>query len=162
MKLCPKCKLDKPLQEFYRHKRQASGRTCWCKVCMREYGTAYYEREKVRIQKQHRKYYRKNKVAMKRTSATWRKKNPGKIKDITRRHLFGMEPSEYQALLTLQKGCCALCLDKLQVPNVDHCHNTGVTRGLLCRGCNLGLGNFKDSSVVLRRAVRYLEKQTSK
>ena len=42
--------------------------------------------------------------------------------------------------------------------HVDHCHRTGVFRGILCAECNLALGKFQDSPDVLRRAISYLER----
>lgn len=53
-------------------------------------------------------------------------------------------------------GACEICGDDVDVPNVDHDHLTGKARGYLCRSCNLGLGNFKDSSDRLTRAIAYL------
>ena len=39
---------------------------------------------------------------------------------------------------------------------IDHCHDTGQIRGLLCHSCNIGLGNFKDSIETLEKAIKYL------
>jgi len=73
---------------------------------------------------------------------------------------YGMEPWVFELMLKSQNGYCAIC----QLPfegqqiNVDHCHSTGKVRGLLCSGCNRGLGSFQDRSEVLRRAADYLDK----
>lgn len=63
-----------------------------------------------------------------------------------------------------QQGKCGICnkhqseLDRTLA--VDHCHNTGRIRGLLCSNCNLGLGHFKDVIENIESAIRYLnEKQ---
>ena len=41
--------------------------------------------------------------------------------------------------------------------SVDHCHVTGNVRGLLCRACNLALGQFEDNIKTLNKAIKYLE-----
>lgn len=56
-----------------------------------------------------------------------------------------------------QGGVCAVCFDPLGPDaHVDHDHESGLVRGLLCRSCNLGLGNFKDDPVRLAAAADYL------
>lgn len=63
----------------------------------------------------------------------------------------------FAALLTAQGGACALCRAITDYRLlVDHCHATGVVRGLLCRRCNAGLGFFLDSPEVLRAAAAYV------
>ena len=69
-----------------------------------------------------------------------------------------MTISEYDLLFAKQKGRCAICgrsQEGLRLA-VDHSHQTGERRGLLCRACNLGLGNFRDDPSALRSAIRYL------
>lgn len=56
----------------------------------------------------------------------------------------------------LRKGFCDICWGKGTMC-VDHNHTTGFIRGILCRNCNTGLGHFKDSIRILRRAIEYLE-----
>lgn len=75
------------------------------------------------------------------------------------RYTYGMTLAEYDALLAKQNGVCFICETKEpdQTLAVDHYHPTDVVRGLLCRGCNLGLGNFKDDPRLIRRAIAYLE-----
>lgn len=50
------------------------------------------------------------------------------------------------ALLKKQAGKCALCERKPAVPCLDHCHSTGVNRGVLCRGCNALLGKIENNA----------------
>lgn len=69
-----------------------------------------------------------------------------------------------QKLFDAQNGKCAICERELAGPmerkvHVDHDHATGKVRGLLCHHCNVALGNFQDSTHVLRRALAYLEKR---
>jgi hypothetical protein len=60
-----------------------------------------------------------------------------------------------------QNGCCAICDRELSEKgknlNVDHCHDTGYVRSLLCFKCNLLLGQARSCPTVLRRAAEYLE-----
>ena len=66
-------------------------------------------------------------------------------------------------MLTEQDGACAICTlpfeAKPKAINVDHCHATGRVRGLLCSRCNLGIGMFRDSAQMLRRAAEYVMPQ---
>lgn len=75
---------------------------------------------------------------------------------------YGMNFGEYTKLYQAQKGKCAIC--GLHESNfkrglhVDHVHGTKIIRGLLCTRCNPGLGYFKDSQKLLKKAIAYLEK----
>lgn len=70
---------------------------------------------------------------------------------------YGLTVAQYQALLSSQDGKCAICAVSLVKPCVDHNHKTGAVRGILCDGCNVGLGRFADNPQTLRRAADYLE-----
>lgn len=75
------------------------------------------------------------------------------------RDIHGMTLDEFDALWVEQIGLCAICHNKLPLDpkvHVDHCHATGRIRGLLCRGCNVGLGNYKDDRTRLLNAASYL------
>ena len=69
---------------------------------------------------------------------------------------------DYESMLESQKGSCAICKSRVSSSRttrlfVDHCHDTLKVRGLLCSSCNHGLGLFKDSPSLLKRAINYLE-----
>ena len=70
---------------------------------------------------------------------------------------YGLTPEEYNSLWDKQNGGCVICGSTEKKLCVDHCHNTGVVRGLLCTNCNQGLGQFKDDPGLLRSAATYLE-----
>lgn len=105
----------------------------------------------------------------------WTKNNPDKVKEnalkyylreksnIREKQLlknFGISLAEYKIMLSIQNGVCAICFGgpdaKGKVLAVDHCHITGKIRGLLCRGCNVGIGNLKDSIQLMQRTIEYL------
>ncbi|WP_368397023.1 endonuclease VII domain-containing protein [Streptomyces sclerotialus] len=69
---------------------------------------------------------------------------------------YGMTEVERDALRAETKGLCPICLAAPAV-HVDHDHETGKVRGVLCFSCNAALGQFKDRPDVLRRAAEYLE-----
>lgn len=81
---------------------------------------------------------------------------------------FKLKWDRYLQMFADQGGACAICRkpvketstaeDQDSVARVDHCHTTGKVRGLLCRGCNHGLGMFRDDTNLLAEAIRYLEK----
>lgn len=66
----------------------------------------------------------------------------------------------YYNLMKSQEHKCALCTKHRDEFDkdfaVDHCHTTGKIRGLLCQECNLGLGKFKDDTIVMDKAISYL------
>jgi hypothetical protein len=64
---------------------------------------------------------------------------------------YGMTPGEYEALLDLQRGLCAICECELRHPYIDHSHATGAIRGLLCASCNPLIGKYSDDPEALRR-----------
>lgn len=68
---------------------------------------------------------------------------------------YGMSTEE---IADLKKAGCELCgsLDNL---HIDHNHSTNIVRGVLCTNCNRGLGHFKDSPDLLKKAVEYLEEK---
>jgi hypothetical protein len=73
----------------------------------------------------------------------------------------GITPEEYEQILALQGGMCAVCDraggnrlgDNL---HIDHCHVTGALRGLLCTHCNLAIGQLRDDADLIRRAAEYV------
>ena len=82
------------------------------------------------------------------------------------RHRYGISLAEYERLLAEQGGACAVCKQPPSSANtrahwngklcVDHCHDGGHVRGLLCNDCNLAVGYGKTPEV-LRSAAQYLE-----
>ena len=79
--------------------------------------------------------------------------------------MYGITPEQWDALYDLQNGRCMICWETFDVScakgrrkvNVDHDHNNNKIRGLLCHGCNVGLGYFRDNAELLRRAATYVE-----
>jgi hypothetical protein len=72
------------------------------------------------------------------------------------RRRYGITAEDADLMLERQGGLCAICR-AAPAAHVDHDHETGAVRALLCFNCNGGLGQFKDDPVVLRAAADYIE-----
>lgn len=76
---------------------------------------------------------------------------------------YGLTEEQYEVLLVQQDARCAICKEPfIETPSVDHDPKTEIVRGLLCRGCNTGLGLFRHLPQHLRAAAVYLEANLSK
>jgi len=135
LKQCSKCNETKSLSEFYRDKGRKDGHEYQCKSCK-----SAYERQ----------YAKTDKYKQKIRRARWREQNI----DITY--------DKYKEMLALQDNKCAICHTEVNQFNkgmcVDHNHDTGKIRGLLCTDCNMGIGNLKDSIELIENALEYLRK----
>jgi hypothetical protein len=131
-----------------------------------------------------RRRYLKNRVALLSRQKEWRRKNVERHREATRRwnaigdnyerrkvkeraryytkrdsilfHKYGLREKDVAALLILQGGGCAICRGS-HLLGVDHDHETGEVRGILCRKCNSGLGQFNDRLELVRNGIAYLE-----
>lgn len=76
------------------------------------------------------------------------------------RKLYGISLDSYKSILESQGGVCAICGGTNKnghALSVDHDHETGKVRGLLCRGCNYALGYIGDSVETAKNIIQYLE-----
>jgi hypothetical protein len=80
----------------------------------------------------------------------------------SQRQITNISTFEYAKLLVEQNNACAICgveaTELKRELSVDHNHETNKIRGLLCHHCNIGLGNFRDSTTLLSVAIEYLER----
>jgi hypothetical protein len=86
-----------------------------------------------------------------------------KTADSIRSHLrdYGLTKADFRAFMVKQGGACAICekperSSRKGILSVDHDHDTGRVRGLLCHACNVGLGHFRDDPALLARAAQYV------
>lgn len=139
MKHCPGCEVNKPLSEFHKCYSRPQGVNGYCKICFRARHKLAYPRYRRRILAHSAIYGR------------------------TKR--YGITLNDYNTFLRQQHERCAICHGKEINQKgstrfcIDHDHRTGEVRGLLCHKCNKGLGNFKDSPVLLENAKRYLKRR---
>lgn len=100
----------------------------------------YRERRK-RYAKKHRE---NNKATIYAKQAAWRRKNPHRVRLYEIKRLYGLTPQEYADTLQRQDNSCAICRERIGVKprdsHIDHCHESGKIRGILCNKCNLIVG----------------------
>jgi hypothetical protein len=151
----------------------------------REEQVPFADKEKQR--KYHKQYAQKNREKIAKRKREWldadpdrqaryteaqrarTKANPEKFRTYFRNYhikkAYGITAEQYEALLQGQGGACAICG---RLPNgtnhveqslvIDHCHDTGKVRGLLCNNCNSGMGIIGDSVEHLEAAIEYLKR----
>jgi len=125
---------------------------------------AYHANRDAELERQHeyraRPEFRSEQAAR---AAIWREDNRDHLRAYQLKRWYGITQEDYDAMLAAQDGVCAICggpprgRGKLNdVFVVDHDHNTGVIRGLLCSPCNTAVGQMDDDPERLRRAAVYL------
>ena len=133
-KTCCDCKLSKPLDEFHNSNGHSQKKASRCIPCQATYGAAWYKKNKERIQE--------------------------RMRGTAYMRYYGITIDEYDVLYEEQNRGCAICSAPTGSNNkrlaVDHNHETGEVRGLLCDDCNTGLGKFKDNPNLLAIAINYL------
>jgi hypothetical protein len=124
----------------------------------------WYQLNKERIRSLSRDHYEENKEQIKAQVKEYCRKNPIKVKNTSLKYKFGISIEEYNDLLSLQEGKCAICgsietgRSDTKYLHVDHDHLSGKVRGLLCNKCNIGIGLFNDDIFRLKKAIIYLER----
>ena len=161
MKRCPKCKTSRPLQSFYKDQSRKDGLQPWCKPCCIEAKAAWLARNRDKARTYGREYARAHRDQPKHRAymRAWWKKNSHRYKDKERIRTYGLTLDAYRAMIQAQGSVCAICRKACatrQRLSVDHDHQTGIVRGLLCRKCNLGIGHLGDDPAILQRAIDYL------
>ena len=132
-KHCKGCDTTKPIDEFYLRNKTSMRRHSTCKEC-----------DKNRISKTY-----------------W--EDPSVYQNSHLKRNYGITLNDYNQMLTEQNDSCAIC--KTTEPGgkhgkfmVDHCHTTGNVRGLLCKRCNIALGEVEDNTQTLQSMIDYLKR----
>jgi hypothetical protein len=139
-KRCTKCGVDKPLTAYGKQKGGRYGLHPRCKACRQAAERARY-------------WSKREEILAKQKTNPRKRDNQRRYE---RRVRYGVTPELYDALLAAQEGRCAVCGERAKPLCLDHDHETGVVRGMLCSPCNVGLGHLRDDPRRLLAAVRYL------
>ena len=131
MKKCSTCKIEKPLEEFYRSKNETYGRHGRCIACSKAVVLSDDARE-------FKNAYNRAK---------------------SRKYTTGFTQEEFEQKLKEQGGVCAICgasKPSSKSLHADHCHETKMKRGVLCQKCNMAIGLFSDNTELMEKAIMYL------
>lgn len=106
-------------------------------------------------------YRERNKESYQLKVKKYRSENKDVIKNKILKKKFNISLEEYNTMLQNQNHKCNICkTEKTELGRllcVDHCHETGIIRGLLCDRCNRGIGVFKDNVILLTEAIKYIK-----
>jgi Recombination endonuclease VII len=163
-KKCGKCRLDKPLSDFYFRQPTPRNRhgvlSSDCKDCIKARRKSRYHGDP------------EVKAKAKAYSTWWKRQNPEaeaerrnrpENKAAKRRQalarMYNLTLAELSRLMDAQGDACGICQKPFDaaVACVDHDHSTGTVRGILCHRCNRGIGLLGDDPMILEAAARYLK-----
>ena len=133
IKRCTRCKEEKSISLFSKREASKDGLQYQCKEC--------------------------SQVNNARNNPINNPKNADYMWERSLQRKYGITPEDYNYMLEQQQGGCAICFQGNPSGRrlaVDHNHDTGEVRGLLCGRCNVGLGNFGDNVDNLEAAIDYL------
>ncbi len=157
-KTCLKCGLTKDVSEF-EFRESHNGKKYYrspCKKCANERKRGY--------SKKYRLLYR-HEINKKANERIKERKKAGDVKltkslkNARLKHLYGITLEEYEKQKETQKNRCYICNTKEQKKalSVDHNHNTGKVRKLLCWKCNVILGAIEEDETILNKMIQYLK-----
>jgi hypothetical protein len=158
---CARCKETKVVSEFPVVKiKGVPTYFSYCIDCRNLLGRENYRKHLEKRKTKSRTYYATHKEEIRIRSKKYAARHPLEKKAHALRFNYGITLEQYEAMVAAQEDCCAICgnppSDKRKLA-VDHNHDTGAVRGLLCTTCNVGIGALKDDLRLLRAAVNYLE-----
>ena len=150
-KTCTTCKTRKHFSKFYTDKRRKGGLCSRCIKCERVAQKGYREKNKSATRIQSKVWYQKNKSSvLKKQKVYYREKKKQNLLLAK----YGITLEDYEQMFLEQNGCCAMCGQHESKFRrnlcVDHDHETGRVRGLLCDVCNLRLGYLENIEFVTK------------
>ena len=181
---CSRCEKFKPWSEFSRNKHGTRGYQSWCRDCFREQAgrqekPSYLITDDGRECSQCGKFKPWNQFHVRRDLSTGRASSckacrkkytrenmkNGTIRNNELQRKYGITLEEYERMASSQGDACAICgttekgtaRGRVRYWSVDHNHETGDVRALLCQKCNAFLGLANDDPTILQRGINYLK-----
>ena len=148
-KKCSTCHVEKDVSEFSQASNYKDGYRGQCKKCRCTYQRVYNQTPD-------------GKTAQARAKVRMRPRRTHLVmRNEKLREKYGISHTEYEHILIEQGGGCAICgsqksRGRYERFHVDHCHETGQVRGILCHPCNMALGQLGDNLESIMRVMNYL------
>jgi hypothetical protein len=163
VKLCKVCGKMKALDDFYRAAGTRDGLRNDCKSCNLAARKAKYAENPAPYIARVKRWQQENADRLNAYHRQRRQRPEVKAADRNGylKRKYGITLEQYENLLSLQNGVCAICGEQRpeeRTLHIDHDHETGSIRGLLCFRCNNSLGDLRDSYALFQRAADYLDR----
>lgn len=127
----------------------------------RGYNREYYQANKEKIKQQHKKYRDNNAEYYRNYLRDYQIKNKDTLNEQRRAWRYGMTTEEMNERLEESGDICPICQAAYGTETtekcIDHCHETGEIRGIICNKCNIAAGMLKDDPQTAKRLAEYLE-----
>lgn len=130
------------------------------------YNRDWKRKNRAKTRASYKEYYQRNRAAI-LARHTANRRAAGAVELDYRRRLYfkrkyGVTPEQRDEMIAAQAGKCAICSmpfgPRHTDTHLDHCHKSGLVRGILCRECNTGMGMMNDDPAVLQAALDYLQR----
>lgn len=123
---------------------------------------AWKERNREKLNAKRREWAAKNREKLRGQARTCYWKNPERSRMYARQHRrireYGLSAEAFEQLWKSQGEVCASCGQPAKRPSVDHNHQTGGVRGVLCHNCNAALGFLTESVFKAQCLIRYIRR----
>lgn len=155
------------LRKYVRSRRGRTENVTACKLCHRETASKARNANREKANAWGRDHRKRFPEKYKEWAKNYKKKNWQKISVSDSLRYLNLTNEQYNEMIDKQNGKCGICFSEetrigrggeLARLCIDHDHETGKIRELLCHGCNTGLGKFKDNIELMKNAILYLEK----
>ena len=169
LKKCHRCKDHKEISLFGTRSSNQDGKDIYCKSCVITYNNARKFKPNYKGSKRcstcketkEKVNFHKNRNITDGLEGRCIPCGQKRSRDIELKRRYNLTEDEFDKILKDQGGTCKICNNtssnsRIVKLSVDHCHETGNVRGLLCSNCNMGLGRFKDNAELLSKAIEYL------
>lgn len=157
-KQCTSCGIVKPTDAFSPDKRRADWLQGKCKTCRVEEMKRIREANPERAREISRNSFARNRKKGTEYRRKWKRENKDRVKGYALKKRYGITIEQLHAMRQSQNDKCAICGNQLTArAHTDHNHKTGKVRGVLCGGCNIGLG-YIEKDGFLTNALAYLKR----